>query len=213
MDVAGTYDTVAERYAEAYGAELEHKPYDRALLDAVAVAAADGPLLDLGCGPGHISSYLRSRGREVLGVDLSPRMVEIASARYPDVEFRVGDMRALDLPDGGYGGVVAPYSLIHLTPAERPAACAEIARVLSPGGLAMISFHLPAHPGAAPIHLDEWFDQPVSLDGYWMRREDLLPPLAAAGLHEEAYLERQPSPGVEYPSTRGYLLLRKPATP
>ena len=77
----------------------------------------------------------------------------------------------------------------------------------------MISFHLPAHPGAAPIHLDEWFDQPVSLDGYWLRREDLLPPLAAAGLHEEAYLERHPLPAVEYPSTRGYLLLRKCHTP
>ena len=61
-DPVATYDLVAPRYAERFVGELDHKPFDRALLERFAArwrpVAADLPVCDLGCGPGHIGAYL-----------------------------------------------------------------------------------------------------------------------------------------------------------
>jgi trans-aconitate methyltransferase len=64
-----------------------------------------GPACDLGCGPGQVARYLHERGVQVCGVDLSPTMVERARGLTPAVEFRQGDMMALDAPDGAWAGV------------------------------------------------------------------------------------------------------------
>lgn len=51
---------------------------------------ADGgrPVADFGCGPGHVTAHLDSLGVSAFGIDLSPRMVEIARRRYPDLRSR-----------------------------------------------------------------------------------------------------------------------------
>jgi len=61
--LAAKYDRVAEKYAAAFFDELERKPFDRALLDRFAAAAAGrGRVCDVGCGPGHVGRYLAARG-------------------------------------------------------------------------------------------------------------------------------------------------------
>jgi trans-aconitate methyltransferase len=62
------YDRVAERYAAEVGDELRGKPLDRALLDALAETTSGGPVLDLGCGPGHVTAYLAGRGARIAGL-------------------------------------------------------------------------------------------------------------------------------------------------
>ncbi len=52
-----SYDTLAAEYSARLFAELERKPVDRALLDEIA-ARASGAVVDLGCGPGHVTRYL-----------------------------------------------------------------------------------------------------------------------------------------------------------
>ena len=83
VDVSQTtrtsYDLVADRYAAEIGEELHAKPLDRALLDAIAELAGDGLLLDVGCGPGHVTQYLVSRGSRAVGIDLSPAIVHLRS--------------------------------------------------------------------------------------------------------------------------------------
>lgn len=74
-----------------------------------------GRVCDLGCGPGHVARYLRARGVEVFGLDISPRMVEVAARLNRDISFVRGDMLALDVPDEALSGVVALYSLIHVS--------------------------------------------------------------------------------------------------
>src|SRR5439155_15857605 len=82
--LAAKYDRVAEKYAAAFFDELERKPFDRALLDRFAAAVAGrGRVCDVGCGPGHVGRYLAARGVEVFGLDLSPRMVELARRLNP----------------------------------------------------------------------------------------------------------------------------------
>ena len=120
----------------------------------------------------------------------------------------------LELPaaDGAWAGVVALYSIIHLTADERAAACREFARVLQPGGWLLIAFHVDSEEFAAGDvnHLTTWFGERVELDGYFLDPSDVVAQLEAAGFAVMAKVERQPAPEVEYPSRRCYLLAQRP---
>src|SRR5579863_3381696 len=118
--VRASYDAVAERYAARVHDELRDKPIDRGLLSAFAdqLESEHGPgaeVCDMGCGPGHVGAFLAARGLVVQGIDLSPSMVEHARALHPEMRFAVGSMTALEVPNGRYAGIVAFYSIIHLS--------------------------------------------------------------------------------------------------
>ncbi len=199
-DLAGVYDRVARAYAEKFFTELEQKPFDRERLDRFAAEVRGrGRVCDLGCGPGHVGRYLAGRGSDVFGVDLSPGMVALARELNPGMSFERGDMRALALPDGALTGVVAFYSLIHLERAAAPAALAEIARVLAPGGRALIAFH----GGAGEAHTDDWFGQGVSVDATLFEPDEMRRLMEAAGLTVDA-VEARPPYDFEYPTLRVY---------
>ena len=201
------YDAVAEEYAERFFDELAAKPLDRALLDClVELTRGVGVLADIGCGPGQIARYLADHGAQAMGIDLSPEMVRLAQRLSPNIPFQQGDMLALDLADDALGGIAAFYSVIHAPPEQMPQVMREFYRVLRPGGLALLSFHI----GDEVVHRDEWWDKPVSLDFHFYQLETLARRLAEAGFHIEAKIERAPYAGsVEHPSQRGYLLARK----
>lgn len=141
-----SYDRVAARYAEAIGDELDHRPLERGLLDAFAsLLGPDARVADIGCGPGHVTAYVASRGLAASGVDLSAGMIDLARTRYPGLTFEVGSMLALDLSDGALDGAFAWFSVIHLTDDDRPLAYAEFARVVRPGGWLLVGFHVSGH--------------------------------------------------------------------
>ena len=196
------YDAVAATYAKRFVDELAGKPIDRSLLDLLIGAA---PIADIGCGPGHVARYLHDRGAHSVGLDLSPRMIDIATRTHPGIEFQVADMRSLPVADQSWGAIVAFYSIIHIPPAGLPAVFAEVQRVLRPGGLALLSFPL----GSELRHLDEWWDHAVSLDFQFYERAFVEDALTAAGLLVDAYLERRPYPN-EVDTTRAYLMARRP---
>src|SRR5437868_1341956 len=139
MDVRESYDSAARAYAEHLATELVSKPLDRHLLNRFAEAMTGrGFVADLGCGPGHIARYLREQGVKIFGLDLSPEMVRVATSLNPGIEFRTGDMRQLDLPDGSLAGVVAFYSIVHFDSAELGAVVQQVRRILEPGGLFLV---------------------------------------------------------------------------
>ena len=88
-----------------------HKPLDRELLSRFAAEVKSrGDVFDIGCGPGHITRYLRDAGlAKIFGLDLSPRMVEQAQRFNPNISFQIGDMLALHLQDRSLAGMVAFY--------------------------------------------------------------------------------------------------------
>jgi SAM-dependent methyltransferase len=114
------------------------------LLDAVA-AGPGVRLLDVATGPGHLASVAAARGASVVGVDVSPSMVEIARGLYPAVEFGDGDAEDLPFPDADFDAVVMNYGLLHLSRPEL--AIAEASRVLRPGG--RFAFTVWAPPNVA----------------------------------------------------------------
>ena len=114
-----SYDEISDDYAGRFLHELVAKPLDRALLDLVATEVNGlGAIADIGCGPGHVAHYLHDRGVPTVDVDLSPRMINTARLAHPTIEFRFGGMRRLKFPDQTWGGIVALYSIIHLSPSE-----------------------------------------------------------------------------------------------
>lgn len=204
-----SYDQVATEYAARIAGELEGKPLDRALLTCLAEeVGALGLIADVGCGPGHVTRYLREQGAAVLGIDLSPEMVAVAQRLTPDIRFEQGSMLALNASDAAWGGIVALYSIIHLPPDARPQALGEFFRVLRPGGLLLLAFHI----GDERRHVDEWWNLPVALDFYFLQPREMRTQLEAAGFAVAATLVRKPyAPAIEHQSERAYLLARKPA--
>jgi len=206
-DVDESYNRVAEQYALRFFGELEHKPLDRQLLDRfAAIVQGLGPVCDLGCGPGHVARYLHERGVRVMGLDLSAVMVEQARRLNPGIEFRQGNMLSLDIEEEAWGGIVAFYSIIHVPRTETAIALAEIKRVLRPGGLLLLAFHV----GDETVHLSEWWGQRVSLDFQFFRLKEMSDFLREAGFEVEEILEREPYPDVEHPSRRAYIFAKRP---
>lgn len=79
-EIATSYDSVAPEHQARFVDQLDEKPRDRELLDALA-ARTTGIVLDVGSGPGHIGRRVRSDGKHVVAVDLSQSMASLANAR------------------------------------------------------------------------------------------------------------------------------------
>lgn len=205
MDVRESYDSAARAYAEHLATELDRKPLDRHLLNRFAEEMRGrGIVADLGCGPGHVARYLHDRGVRVAGIDLSPEMIRVAKSLHPDVNFSVGDIRSLDVPDGAYTGAVLFYALVHFEPSELGTVLREVRRVLAPEGLVLVGFHV----GDEVVHLDELFGAAVSLDFRFFPAATVSEALREAGFAVTEHVEREPYEGAEYPSRRCYLLAR-----
>jgi len=208
LELQSGYDHLAEKYVERIFDELEHKPLDRQLLDRFRTSI-QGAACDLGCGPGHVARYLGERGADVCGIDLSPGMIEQARRLNPGIEFKQGNMLSLAVEDEAWSGIVAFYSIIHIPRAEVVQALGEMKRVLQPAGLLLLSFHI----GEEVLHVDELWEEKVSLDFIFFRTDEMEGYLKSAGFEIEEVIERPPYENVEYQSRRAYIFARKPGRP
>jgi SAM-dependent methyltransferase len=205
MDIRASYDSAARAYAEHLADELAHKPLDRHLLNRFAEETLGrGLVADFGCGPGHIARYLHEQGVKMIGTDLSSGMVEVAASLHPGLEFRVDDMARSSFADASLAGIVSFYSIVHFEAAELSNIFQQMRRVLAPGGLALVAFHI----GDQVVHLDDLFGAPVSLDFRFHIPGEVVEELQQAHLPVIEHTEREPYEGVEYPSRRCYLLAR-----
>jgi SAM-dependent methyltransferase len=194
------YDAFAAVYADFARNALADQPLDRAAL-AVFAEVVQGPVADLGCGPGHTTAHLRGLGLDIFGLDLSPVMVDLARQAYPELRFDVGSMDALDLTDGALGGIVSWYSAIHTPPEELPAYFAEFRRVLAPGGHLLLAFF---ESEGDPVTV---FDHKVT-PAYRWPVDDLATMAKDVGLVEVGRVSRAPHEGERFRHAR--LLTRVP---
>jgi SAM-dependent methyltransferase len=151
--VARAIDAHLEDFAEPgsatyarFFAPLLGRLYRRVADDAARELADRGlsrraHILDIGCGTGDLVVALSQRFRDarIIGIDLSPSMLLYAGRHATTdgrLRFIVGDAATLPLDDGAVDLVVSTLSLHHWT--EPADAFAEIARVLRPGGVALI---------------------------------------------------------------------------
>lgn len=205
-DFLTTYAIVAENY-DRYVPPVTEDPQDRALLTAFAdLVHADGggPVADLGCGTGRVTSFLATAGLDVSGVDLSPEMLEIARREHPELRFSQGSLLQLDLPDGELAGAVAWYSIIHTPPELMPKVYAELFRVVRPGGHLQLAFHVGDRRHRAT---KGYGHEGLSLDVYWLPVERVGDLVTDAGFEVLTQVLRDPAARVP----QGRVLARKPA--
>jgi demethylmenaquinone methyltransferase/2-methoxy-6-polyprenyl-1,4-benzoquinol methylase len=113
-------------------------------------------VLDLACGTGDIAFAMAARGCRVTGLDITPRMLQLAREK-PNrsahrVAFVAGDMMALPFPDASFTIVTTGYGLRNVP--ELAAALGEIERVLVPGGMLLsLDFDRPANRVVRAVYL------------------------------------------------------------
>jgi ArsR family transcriptional regulator len=137
----------AERYFESQAAhwdELRSMHIGEAEVEAAIQRAlagrSIGRLLDIGTGTGRMIELLAGEADGAVGIDRSPEMLRMARAKIAqaglDAELRQGDMYALPLPSHSADTIVI-HQVLHYAQ-QPPAAIAEAARVLAPGGRLLI---------------------------------------------------------------------------
>ena len=110
--VVNTYDIIAEDYNREFGNDMGDKEY----IDKFLKEVKKGKILDVGCGVGNLTKYIKDNGFEVLGIDLSNSMIKIAKERFTDIKFQIMDMTKIDLPKSSFEALFVAYSLFHLPP-------------------------------------------------------------------------------------------------
>ncbi|MDZ5648856.1 class I SAM-dependent methyltransferase [Nitrospirillum sp. BR 11828] len=125
--------------ADRQAAQRRRPDMERAWLDRFLALAPPGPMLDLGCGGGQpMAAYLVDCGRAVTGVDTAPALLDLARTRMPEQDWRLADMRGLDL-DRRYAGILAWNSFFHLTADDQRALFAVFQRHALPGAALMFT--------------------------------------------------------------------------
>lgn len=114
-----------------------------ATLDAAKVTKGMR-VLDVCSGPGMLARAAVERGAEVVGLDFSYNLIEIAKRAVPGAEFRQGDAQELPFQDASFDAVVCGYGIIHLPNPQT--ALLEMYRVLKPGGGVAVSTWEAAKP-------------------------------------------------------------------
>ena len=114
---------------------------------------------------------------------------------------------ALDLPDKALAGIAAFYAIVNIPEESLPSVFREMHRVLQPGGLLLMAFHI----GSDFIQKEELWGQVVSMDFFFFQTHSIRQKLEAAGFAIEEIVEREPyAPDVEYQSRRAYVFANKP---
>jgi SAM-dependent methyltransferase len=207
QDTQTSYDRVAVEYGERFKDEMDDKPFDRDCLNKLLHEVEElGPICDLGCGPGQIARYLHSQDVKTLGVDLSANMIVEAQRLNPEIHFHQGDMLSLPDVDNSWGGIAAFYCIIHIPREQIVNALQEMKRVLKPGGILLLAFHI----GTEIKHLDDWWEKPVNLDFAFYLPAEMESWLKEAGFELLETLVREPNTDVEAATHRAYIFAKKP---
>ncbi|WP_173159432.1 class I SAM-dependent methyltransferase [Phytohabitans suffuscus] len=176
---------------------LASEPFQRGILALFAElvrAQGEGPVADVGCGPGRLTAHLHSIGPDAFGIDLSPAMIDVVRQDHPGLRFEVGTMTSLDLADASLTGLLAWFSIIHVPDDELPTIFAEFHRVLRPGGVLLLAFH--AGDGSQ-LKTEGYGGHPMNVYVHRRQPDWVAASLSACGFTVEAEMAHHPAPDVD----------------
>jgi len=178
---AAVFDALGLAYEKAFARSEAHLASLEWLLGRLHPGSR---VLDVGSGTGRpTASTLVAAGHEVLGVDVSPVMVDLAARQVPQAAFRRADIRELPLEKDSFDAVCVYFSLLQMSRAEQSEVLGRLARALRPGGSLVLA--------TVPVDVEdlavEFMGQPVRATSF--AAEDVVAVVRDAGLaveHEEA---------------------------
>lgn len=150
--IKAAYNEIATQYQEAYA---EADEYDLKYVEDFSKFLPGRRVIDLGCGTGTIAAYLTHRGFDVLGIDNSENMLEIARHAYPENRFK--RMNILDLSSDfeKFDGVILSYVANHFSHEMLDALKPILDSLLSEQGMVYIAAHMGADEQVVTDPLDE----------------------------------------------------------
>lgn len=136
-DIARSYDQLADHWhSDAFPRSNGIGAHER----AIAFVQRRVRALDVGCGSsGRIIDLLAGHGFAVEGLDVSPRMIELARQRNPEITFHHADICAWDLPAAHYDFISAWDSIWHLPLDAQEPVLRKLCRALTPGGVCIFT--------------------------------------------------------------------------
>ncbi|MFE7212251.1 class I SAM-dependent methyltransferase [Streptomyces sp. NPDC001698] len=188
------FDALGPAYEKAFAHDPAHLSALEWLIERLPPAART---LDVGSGTGRpTAAALIEAGHSVLGVDVSPVMVELAARQVPEAEFRCGDIRDLPIEADSFDGVCVFFSLLQMTRAEQSALTRRLALALRPGGHLVLAT-VPADVEDAEV---VFMGRPVRATSF--AEEDVTGMVEAAGLtvlsrHSTTFAPDHPGAGPE----------------
>jgi 2-polyprenyl-3-methyl-5-hydroxy-6-metoxy-1,4-benzoquinol methylase len=160
---AGDYDAYASQYAANVAWREQAGPGGDpfGLLPPLLELLGDitgRRVLDAGCGEGYLARVLAARGAHVTGIDLSPRLIELARAKDPDgnIDYRVADLSQLPPGAARYFDAAASYLVLNDVTGYRGFA-ATLAASLKPGGRLVLALNNP-YSAVIDRHVTDYFD-------------------------------------------------------
>jgi len=197
-----------EQMADSYDAKIDHKPhnayYDRPNTLALIEEVQGKSILDAACGPGKYAEILISKGAEVTGFDMSPRMINLARKRNEDSGlFFVHDLEKplSTLDDVSFDIVLCALAMHYIK--DWNSTIKEFCRVLKPGGRLVISIEHPFFEfnyfNSKQYFTTEavkctWngFGKPIEVHSYRRPLESCLGPLTNNGFYIDKIIEPKP---------------------
>jgi len=136
---ANTFHKLAELYRDKF---MDLAMYDDSYREfCELLRRGRARVLDAACGPGNVSRYLMGQRPELdlLGIDVAPRMVELAREAVPSAHFAVHDCRHLADLQLRFDGIICAFGLPYLSGEEATAFIRAAGQALDPGGVLYLS--------------------------------------------------------------------------
>lgn len=140
------FDSWARTYDKSIKDEIDslkfYRKYDE-LLDTVFIQAVEGKdnnikVLEIGVGTGNLAGRFLDRDYNIIGIDQSREMLNVAKEKYPKIKLRLGDFLNIPYENNEFDVIVSTYAFHHLNDEEKGISIKEMLRVLKNNGKIVI---------------------------------------------------------------------------
>ncbi|TXT58687.1 MAG: hypothetical protein BAJALOKI2v1_320038 [Promethearchaeota archaeon] len=152
--VKNSYNKIAQRYYN----NRDLTKFNGELEKFSELLPKGGKVLDAGTGAGiPTAKFLSEKGFEVLGIDISKTMIELARKNVPNATFQIEDINDLNLEDSSFDGIVSVYTLFHIPKKNHHQIFKDFFRILKPEGILLINTGVSESEGITPFFGERMF--------------------------------------------------------